>query len=73
MKNSFRGLKNCMEKSVCPAIKKALKAATAEHLRKLVENNQNIPRLLFRTVARLTNKTDATSTEYSISVVVMTL
>jgi len=36
--------------------KKALKAARAEHLRKLVENNQNNPKFLFNTMARLTNK-----------------
>jgi len=29
--------------------KKALKAARAEHLRKLIENNQNNPRFLFNT------------------------
>jgi len=36
--------------------KKALKTARAEHLRKLIENNQNNPRFLFKTVARLTHK-----------------
>ena len=36
--------------------KKALKAARAEHLRKLIENNHNNPKFLFNTVARLTNK-----------------
>ena len=44
--------------------KKALKAARAEHLRKLIENNQNNPRFLFNTVARLTNK--QTSPEQNI-------
>ncbi len=33
----------------------ALKAARAEHIRKLIDNNQNNPRFLFSTVARLTN------------------
>jgi len=36
--------------------KKALKTARAEHLHKLIENNQNNPRFLFNTVARLKNK-----------------
>jgi len=44
--------------------KKALKAVRAEHLRKLIENNQNNPRFLFNTVARLTNK--QTSPEQNI-------
>ncbi|KAI2647011.1 RNA-directed DNA polymerase from mobile element jockey [Labeo rohita] len=35
--------------------RQALKAARAEHFRKLIENNQNNPRFLFSTVARLTN------------------
>ncbi|KAI2651661.1 RNA-directed DNA polymerase from mobile element jockey [Labeo rohita] len=35
--------------------RQALKAARAEHIRKLIENNQNNPRFLFSTVARLTN------------------
>ncbi len=33
----------------------ALKAARTEHIRKLIDNNQNNPRFLFSTVARLTN------------------
>ncbi len=33
----------------------ALKAARIEHIRKLIDNNQNNPRFLFSTVARLTN------------------
>ncbi len=36
--------------------RQALKAARTEHIRKLIDNNQNNPRLLFSTVARLTNK-----------------
>ncbi len=35
--------------------RQALKAAKAEHIRKLKENNQNNPGFLFSTVARLTN------------------
>ncbi len=35
--------------------RQALKAARTEHIRKLIDNNQNNPRFLFRTVARLTN------------------
>ncbi len=35
--------------------RQALKAARAEHIRKLIDNNQNIRRFLFSTVARLTN------------------
>ncbi len=35
--------------------RQALKAARTEHIRKLIENNQNNPRFLFSTVARLTN------------------
>ncbi|KAI2646730.1 RNA-directed DNA polymerase from mobile element jockey [Labeo rohita] len=42
--------KNCMSR-----YRQALKAARAEHIRKLIENNQNNPRFLFSTVARLTN------------------
>ncbi len=33
-----------------------LKAARTEHIRKLIDNNQNNTRFLFNTVARLTNK-----------------
>ncbi len=36
--------------------RQALKAARTEHIRKLIDNNQNNPRFLFSTVARLTNK-----------------
>ncbi len=36
--------------------RQALKAARTEHIRKLIDNNQNNPRLLFSIVARLTNK-----------------
>uniref|UniRef100_A0A8C1P2D5 Reverse transcriptase domain-containing protein n=1 Tax=Cyprinus carpio TaxID=7962 RepID=A0A8C1P2D5_CYPCA len=35
--------------------RQALKTARAEHIHKLIENNQNNPRFLFSTVARLTN------------------
>ncbi len=35
--------------------RQSLKAARAEHIRKLIENNQNNPRFLFSTVSRLTN------------------
>jgi len=45
--------------------KKALKTARAEHLLKLIENNQNNPRFLFNTVTRLTNK--QTSPEQNIT------
>ncbi len=36
--------------------RQALKAARTEHIRKLLDNNQNNPRFLFSTVARLANK-----------------
>ncbi len=36
--------------------RQALKAARTEHIHKLIDNNQNNPRFLFSTVARLTNK-----------------
>ncbi len=36
--------------------RQSLKAARTEHIHKLIENNQNNPRFLFSTVARLTNK-----------------
>ncbi len=36
--------------------RQALKAARTEHIHKLIDNNQNNPRILFSTVARLTNK-----------------
>ncbi len=35
--------------------RQALKAARTKHIRKLIDNNQNNPRFLFSTVARLTN------------------
>ncbi len=35
--------------------RQALKDARTEHIRKLIDNNQNNPRFLFSTVARLTN------------------
>ncbi len=35
--------------------RQALKAARTEHIHKLIDNNQNNPRFLFSTVARLTN------------------
>ncbi len=36
--------------------RQALKPARTEHIRKLIDNNQNNPSILFSTVARLTNK-----------------
>ncbi len=36
--------------------RQALKAARTKHISKLIDNNQNNPRFLFSTVARLTNK-----------------
>ncbi len=36
--------------------RQTLKAARTEHIRKLIDNDQNNPRFLFSTVARLTNK-----------------
>ncbi len=44
--------------------RQALKAARTEHIRKLKDNNQNNPRFLFSTVARLTN---VTRSKYSLS------
>ncbi len=38
-----------------PSYRQALKAARSEYIRKLIDNNQNNPRFLFSTVARLTN------------------
>ncbi len=35
--------------------RQALKADRTEHIHKLIDNNQNNPRFLFSTVARLTN------------------
>ncbi len=36
--------------------RQALNVARTEHIRKLIDNNQNNPRFVFSTVARLTNK-----------------
>ncbi len=36
--------------------RQVLKVARTEHIRKLIDNNQNNPRFLFSTVARLSNK-----------------
>ncbi len=36
--------------------RQALKASRTEHICKLIDNNQNNPRFLFSTVARLTHK-----------------
>ncbi len=54
-------------KTVCPAIKQALKAARTEHIRKLIDNNQNNPRFLFSTVARLTNNQTSPRSKYQYS------
>uniref|UniRef100_A0A9J7YXX5 Reverse transcriptase domain-containing protein n=1 Tax=Cyprinus carpio carpio TaxID=630221 RepID=A0A9J7YXX5_CYPCA len=43
-------------KNSMSSYRQALKTARAEHIHKLIENNQNNPRFLFSTVARLTNK-----------------
>ncbi len=43
-------------KNSMSSYRQALKAARTEHIRKLIDNNQNNPRFLFSTVARLTNK-----------------
>ncbi len=40
-------------KNSMSSYRRALKAARTEHIRKLIENNQNNPRFLFSTVARL--------------------
>ncbi len=42
-------------KNSMSSYRQALKAARTEHIRKLINNNQNNPRFLFSTVARLTN------------------
>uniref|UniRef100_A0A8C1KKZ4 Reverse transcriptase domain-containing protein n=1 Tax=Cyprinus carpio TaxID=7962 RepID=A0A8C1KKZ4_CYPCA len=42
-------------KNSMSSYRQALKTARAEHIHKLIENNQNNPRFLFSTVARLTN------------------
>ncbi len=42
-------------KNSMSSYRQALKAAKTEHIRKLMDNNQNNPRFLFSTVARLTN------------------
>ncbi len=43
-------------KNSMTSYRQALKAATTEHIHKLIDNHQNNPRFLFSTVARLTNK-----------------
>ncbi len=43
-------------KNSMSSYRQALKVARAEHIRKLIDNNQNNPRFLFSTIARLTNK-----------------
>ncbi len=42
-------------KNSMSSYRQALKAARTEHIHKLIDNNQNNPRFLFSTVARLTN------------------
>ncbi len=42
-------------KNSMSSYRQALKAARTEHIRKLIDNNQNDPLFLFSTVARLTN------------------
>ncbi len=42
-------------KNSMSSYRQALKAARTEHILKLIDNNQNNPRFLFSTVARLTN------------------
>ncbi len=42
-------------KNSMSSYRQALKAAWTEHIHKLIDNNQNNPRFLFSTVARLTN------------------
>ncbi len=42
-------------KNSMSSYRQALKAARTEHISKLIDNNQNNPRSLFSTVARLTN------------------
>ncbi len=43
-------------KNSMSSYRQALNVARTEHIRKLIDNNQNNPRFLFSTVARLTNK-----------------
>ncbi len=43
-------------KNSMSSYRQALKVARTEHIRTLIDNNQNNPRFLFNTVARLTNK-----------------
>ncbi len=43
-------------KNSMSSYRQALKTARTEYIRKLIDNNQNNPRFLFSTVARLTNK-----------------
>ncbi len=51
-------------KNSMSSYRQALKAARTEHIHKLIDNNQNNPRFICSTVARLTNK--QTSTELNI-------
>ncbi len=43
-------------KNIMSSYRQALKAARTEHIHKLIDNNQNNPRFLFSTEARLTNE-----------------
>ncbi len=43
-------------KNSMSSYRQALKTARTEHIHKLIDNNQNNPRFLFSTLARLTNK-----------------
>ncbi len=54
-------------KNSMSSYRQALKDARTEHIRKLIDNNQNNPRFLFSTVARLTNK-HVTQSKYSLTV-----
>ncbi len=46
-------------KNSMSSYRQALKAARTEHIHKLIDNNQNNPRILFSTVARLKNNQTA--------------